>query len=666
MAGVIEELFSILKIVPDENNLQNVSEHLNGFDKLIQNFTGNLKELVMQHLVDDTGSASENLKKAGINVEAIKRNLPNVEKNVGKAEENAGKFKTEMKGAEENIDEALKKSQLMTNHLHALNIVGGFLTNIIKGWVNEMKNFASESLKAGSEFQKMKISMQAVFGDEKMADNFIEQLDKMEKKSKFSKEQLGGVAQQLLPTFEDPEQVLGMVGDIQRIAAVGEKGGASLDGMANALIQISNAAEISKKDLKMLGSASGGTLNLFAQLQKDLGKSKDEIDKMLKKGLVSKNQIAKAMQNASAGFGDLPEQLGNTYDVAFARIKGNIQENLGKALLPLANAFKPLMEELEKVDFSNVAKKVEIFANAIVAATPMILNIAGALFKFADILMTIAAPFAQLIGWVLNFIATTPGLNAAFIGLLGLLGMKGLTFVLQLLILKVREMATTFAALSSAAVSAGTAAGTAGTQIASAGTAASVAASKIASAGTAAQVAKGQIANAGIAASTAGTQIAGASRAMIAFNAQAAAAPTAMMGMVRGLGKVALGVRALGRTVKATLAGIGPVGWAMLGIGAAAEIYNHFQSKKEEKDVKSEFDALGDLDIQKPKDQKPQPWLIDQKNDITNNFQLDREGKSNMSKEMLDTAIKEQTRSIFNMEIMRVLEMSEQAGAVSV
>ena len=712
MAGAIEELFSILKIVPDENNLQNISEHLNGFDNLIQNFTSNLKELTMQQLVNDTGGASENLKKAGINVDAIKRSLPNVERSVGGAEKNAGKFKNEVKGANENLDEAARKSQLLTNYLHDLNIVGGWFKGIVGGWVNGMKSFVSESLNAGNEFQKMRLSLQGVFGDEKMADDFIAQLQTMEKASKFSKGELSAVALQLMPTFENSEQVMAMLNDIQRIAQVGEKGGASLNGMANALVQINNTAQISKRELKMLGSASGGTLNLFTQLQKDLGKSKSEMDKMLKEGLISKSQLAKAIQNASAEFGTLPEQIGDTYDAVFGRVKENIQQNLGKALLPIANALKPLAEELEKTDFTEFGNKVKIFADALVAASPMILNIAGALFKFSNTLMSIAAPFAQITGLVLNFIASTPGLNAAFIGLLGVLGMKGLSFVLQLAITKMKEIVSSFISLSVSATAtsaemanAGIAAGTAGTkiagagtaatataanlttagtaaniagkelttagtaaqiakaEIAGAGTAATATAANLTTAGTAAQVAKGQIASAGTAASIAGTQIAGAGRAINTFTVQASTAPVAMARMVGGLSKVAMGVRMLGRTIKATLIGIGPAGWAMLGIGAAAEIYAHYKDKKESKNAGIDFNDESELDLKKTemrKENKVQNWTFNNEN----NFQLDREGKTNMSKEMLETAIKEQTRSIFNMEIMRVLEVSEQAGAV--
>jgi len=726
MAGAIEELFSILKIVPDENNLQNISEHLNGFDNLIQNFTSNLKELTMQQLVNDTGGASENLKKAGINVDAIKRNLPNVERSVGGAEKNAGKFKNEVKGANENLDEAARKSQLLTNYLHDLNIVGGWFKGIVGGWVNGMKSFVSESLNAGNEFQKMRLSLQGVFGDEKMADDFIAQLQTMEKASKFSKGELSAVALQLMPTFENSEQVMAMLNDIQRIAQVGEKGGASLNGMANALVQINNTAQISKRELKMLGSASGGTLNLFTQLQKDLGKSKSEMDKMLKEGLISKSQLAKAIQNASAEFGTLPEQIGDTYDAVFGRVKENIQQNLGKALLPIANALKPLAEELEKTDFTEFGNKVKIFADALVAASPMILNIAGALFKFSNILMSIAAPFAQITGLVLNFIASTPGLNAAFIGLLGVLGMKGLLFVLQLAITKMKEIVSSFISLSVSATatsaemaSAGIAASVAGTQIAGAGTAANITAKELSTAGmaagamseelgmagtaanitakelstagtaaqiakaeiagagtaatataanlttagTAAQVAKGQIANVGTAASVAGTQIAGAGRAINTFTVQASTAPVAMARMVGGLSKVAMGVRMLGRTIKATLIGIGPAGWAMLGIGAAAEIYAHYKDKKESKNAGIDFNDESELDLKKTEmreEHKVQNWTFNNEN----NFQLDREGKTNMSKEMLETAIKEQTRSILNMEIMRVLEVSEQAGAV--
>jgi hypothetical protein len=245
--------------------------------------------------------------------------------------------------------------------------------------------------------------------------------------------------------------------------------------------------------------------------------------------------------------------------------------------------------------------------------------------------MAVASPFAQLFGCVLNFIAKTPGLNAAFIGLLGILGMKGLLFVVRLLIQKVREMALAFTVLATNAGTAGIAVGKAGTEIAVAG--------------NAAQITAGQIANTG--------------RATRALNVQASLAPIAMARMVGGLRKVAFGVRALGRTIKATLVSIGPAGWVMLGIGAVSEIYNYVQDKKEE-------DHMKDFDMTAPKDQQIAEFEFKFDNKIDNHFQLDREGKSNMSKEMLETAIREQTRSIFNMEIMRVLEISEQGGAVSI
>jgi biotin operon repressor len=627
MAGAIEELFSILKIVPDENNIKNISEHLEDFNALIHNFTEDLKELAMQHLVSDSGTAADNLRKAGINIDSLKQKLPSVEKNIGRAEENAEGFKTEMKGAGKNIDEALKNSQMMTNSLQALNIVGGFFTGIVKGWVSEMKNFIGESIRASSEAQKIKLSLQGVFGDDKMADDFIEQLKTMEKASGYSKETLAGVAQQLLPTFENPEQAMAMLNDIQRLSLGNQ---ANLGGIADAFVQIGNSAQISQKELKMFRNATGG-MNIGKQLEKDLGKSKEEIDAMLKKGLISKNQLADAIHNISAGLKSKPEEIGNTFDAVFKRVKENIQQNLGDALIPLANAMKPLIEKMETLDFEGIAKKVEPFAAAIAAASPMIFNLVDAMLNFAEVLMTIATPFAQLLGWMLNFIAKTPGLNAAFIGLIGLLGAKGLTYVIRFLIQRLRDMSAQFIALSGNA-------GVAGAAIADAGV-------SIANAGGAAQTAAGQIANTG--------------RATNALNIQAAASPAAMTRMVGGLRKVAFGVRGLGRTIKSTLVGIGPAGWAMLGIGAASEIYAHFQNKKEE-------DGLKDFDMTLPKDQKLPEWQFNMNNKIDNQFSLDREGKSNMSREMLETAIKEQTRSIFNMEIMRILEVSEQGGAVSV
>jgi hypothetical protein len=626
MAGAIEELFSYLKIVPDDNNLRNISEHLDGFDALIATFTKNLAELSIKHFADDTGNASENLKKAGAFVNALKQSMPSIEKNMGSTEASAGGFKKEIKGANENLDDAAKKSQLMTNYLHSLSIIGGTIKSVVQGWVNEMKNFASESLRAGNEFQKMKLSMQGIFNDDKMGEDFIKQLTNMEKASAFTAEQLAGVANQLIPSFDKPELVMSMLNDIQRMA-LGDQ--SKLNGVANAFIQIGNSAQISQRELKMFRTASGG-LNIAKQLETDLGKSKKEIDKMLKDGLISKNHISDAIRNISAELGDKPEKIGDMFDSVFGRVRNAIQRNLGSALLPLANALKPLAEQLENIDFENTAKRIEPFAAALVAASPMIFNVAKAFMSLAEILMAVSAPFAQLLGWVLNFIAKTPGLNALFLGLIGLLGMKGLTFVLQMLIAKVRDMAQHFLILASNAGTAGTAVETAGIHIA----------------------------NTGRKAQNASVEIANAGRATRALSVQAASSPIALTRMVGGLRKVALGVRALGRTVKATLVGIGPAGWAMLGIGAAAEIYSYFQNKKEENHMK-------DFDMTLPKDQKLPKWEFDMTNNIDNHFQLDSKGKSNMSKEMLETAIREQTRSIFNMEIMRILEISEQGGAVS-
>jgi len=607
MATVIEELVASLKIVPDQSNLKTIATH-------------------MLELGAGFSALGDKLKETAQNVNALSGN--DIAKNLGVAKSEAEGLKKEMGGAASETENALLKSQNLSNSLQALNMVGGAILNTFRGWASAMRQFADESINTANNISKMKITLEGVLGDKTLSENFIRQLGKMERATAFQTKDYAAAAQQLLPTFEDPEQVLGMLNDIQKLALGSRE---KLSGITNAFIQIGNTAKITRRELKMFSTATG-SMNIARQLEKDLGKTKAEIDHMLEKGLIDKTMVTKAIQAIAGRNTEEADKLAQSFDVIFARVKSNIQQNLGEALMTLVNAFIPLMERLEKIDLSWLAAPIETFGKAIQDATPFIMAFIETFMNFVQALFLVAAPIAQMLGYFLEIVNMFPPLQKVLNALILYFGARGLWLVLNLLITKVRAIIAAFVSLTAKAAEAGGAAAGAGSQIG----------------------------NAGAKASTAATQI---NKANIALGNTEKAA----RGAVGGVVALTNAERVLTSTTKkrAWVQKLGQLAGGWKGIATFAGIMlAEYGLEKLFADELKELEKEPEL-LKEPAPPAEPKWIMEGGINVNNTFQLDREGKSNMSKEMLETAIREQTRSVFNLEIMRVLEGSSQPGALA-
>jgi len=275
-----------------------------------------------------------------------------------------------------------------------------------------------------AEIDKQRIALRNVVGSQEAYNSSLQFIDATSRRLAIPQDQLNKQFTQLAAS------VVGAGGNVDaaKVAfegiAAGIRGtGGSLQDLQGALLatsQVFGKGKVSAEELRQqIGERMPGAFSIFAE---SIGKTPQELDKMLSKGEVSLNDFMKFVQELSRRYGQSANEIaassqsaGDRMQVTFARLR----EAIGRELQPIGAQFQELIarvlaeNEKEIVNFAkNIASAARAIAEFLVSAGPVILEIAKLAAQFAAASLAIKV-FTALRGPVQTmFLALQNGFTA--------------------------------------------------------------------------------------------------------------------------------------------------------------------------------------------------------------------------------------------------------------
>jgi len=241
----------------------------------------------------------------------------------------------------------------------------------------EVVGFLEASVEKAAELQTEAFPLTALIGNAAVAKEVLTGLDSAwQEFGVVSNQALADASRGLLLLGTNTENLLPRLTEITKISLAA---GVSLQDVVSAYSRfqtaIINETEVFTRGMGGFGAA---TIALLDVLQDHFGKTRDEIQTMLKTGQISLNDLNQAMRgSAEAGgrFADVIEQKKNTFDGAVQAMKTAWQEfevEIGK---PIIDALTPVIREVTQIGqaFAKLAEETS-WQDAIKLAWIMLLG----------------------------------------------------------------------------------------------------------------------------------------------------------------------------------------------------------------------------------------------------------------------------------------------------
>lgn len=275
-----------------------------------------------------------------------------------------------------------------------------------------------------AEIDKQRIALRNVVGSQEQYNSSLQFIDSTSRRLAIPQDQLNKQFTQLSAS------VIGAGGNVDaaKVAfegiAAGIRGtGGSLQDMDSALratAQVFSKGKVSAEELRQqIGERLPGAFTLFAQ---SIGKTPQELDKMLEKGQVTLNDFMTFAQALSQRYGQSANEIaassqaaGDRMQVTFSRLR----EAIGRELQPVGAQFQELfaraLEDNEQkiIEFAKgIADAAKAIADFLTTAGPAIVELVKLAIQFAAANLAIKA-FTALQGPVTTmFLALQNGFTA--------------------------------------------------------------------------------------------------------------------------------------------------------------------------------------------------------------------------------------------------------------
>lgn len=239
--------------------------------------------------------------------------------------------KAKLEGLKKKLDEvggATKgvgdETKGVTTELGVMDSVAGGLAKTMAAVfsVSAAKEFVSQLANVRGQFQQFEVAMETLLGNKDKADKLMKQSIELAAKTPFYVSDVVGATKQLLAYGQSADDA---VDTVRRLGDIASGVSVSLSRVVGIYGRIMAQGKLTNLTMKQFYSSGIPIIN---QLQQQLGKTRDEIMKMISAGQISFRMVKQAfedMTNEGGKFGNMMEKQSHTITGHINVIKGLIQ-----------------------------------------------------------------------------------------------------------------------------------------------------------------------------------------------------------------------------------------------------------------------------------------------------------------------------------------------------
>lgn len=256
--------------------------------------------------------------------------------------------------------------------------VGGLTALLGVSAVSEIRAAGAAMLDYASTLETTRIAFTTMLGSATLAEQHLKELQAFALKTPFQFEELIAASQRMQALGFSATQVIPILNDVGNAVAAAGGGSERLDRVILAISQIQSKGKVATQELNQLAESG---ISGFGILEKQLGKSRAELVKMVEAGEISSKVFLDAFQKFSQqNFGGLMEAQSKTFSGAMSNIKDAL-------LQTSAVAFAPLYEKLSILanSFSEASQKSDEFKGKMESLGKVLATIPDAFIEIVHI-----------------------------------------------------------------------------------------------------------------------------------------------------------------------------------------------------------------------------------------------------------------------------------------
>lgn len=280
--------------------------------------------------------------------------------------------------------------------------LGGFSFNLnnIKAMAQNAVSTFAPIFEEGMSREVASTNFGTLFGDANLGKQYADTLRNTNMATLYGTNTINQNAQSMLAYGLDKDttlDVLTAIGDI----AMGDAN--KMSSLATAFSQMSSLGKLQSQDWKQM---VGAGFNPFNQMQKDLGKTAEELDAMMAKGKISADMVKNAFINATKEGGQfagaLKNVMSNTLQGKFASLKSkldDIKAKIFEIVVPLVDKVIPII--------NYIADHIEVFGTLAAVIGTLVIAVKSwvAVQEFLNLVMS-ANPIGIIIAGIVALVAT--------------------------------------------------------------------------------------------------------------------------------------------------------------------------------------------------------------------------------------------------------------------
>ena len=219
--------------------------------------------------------------------------------------------------------------------------VGGLAAMLGTRLAGEIAGAGRAWLDYSAKLETTRISFVTMLGSARAADAHLRELQEFARQTPFQFAELVDASARMRALGFETQEVIPLLRDIGNVtAASGEISQDRLQRIIKALSDVRSRGALYSQEIRQFAEAA---IPVYDILEKQLGKSRAELVKMVEAGQVSADTFFRAFQKFSQqNFGDLMQQQSRTFTGAMSNIKD--------ALLQTSHtAFKPLFDQISQI-----------------------------------------------------------------------------------------------------------------------------------------------------------------------------------------------------------------------------------------------------------------------------------------------------------------------------
>lgn len=287
--------------------------------------------------------------------------------------------------------------------------------------VAELGTLGAFGLKTGADLQKTNISIQALTGSAEVANKIFSDLYQLALKSPFAFPDIASAGKNLLALGVNAKDV---VKDMTLLSNISAATGADLGTLASVFGQVTAQGRAMGQDILQL---SQNGVAILPALQKELGKTGDQVRDMASQGQIGVEVFNKAL--ASIVSGDTLALFNNTMPRAIDRLRGSLR-NLALTFVgvDISNGFKAASDGLTQVAINLINQLATTLRSPQIIASVKALGaqLTGAVSQLGplitpliNVITAIAGPLVSLISAAIGALVSLltgalPGITAFF------------------------------------------------------------------------------------------------------------------------------------------------------------------------------------------------------------------------------------------------------------